>query len=150
MLLGGCAEESRYDAVIDESERAWQQLVRAHGESYWYVETACGAGARETSVVEVRNGDPGTLLSLASESLVQCERGEPFRYGGLEEFPIAELHDRCRELLSRGGIHDVVLEQDEDGVLRTCVATDDDCDDACGYGFHIRERGFGRHEDRDE
>jgi hypothetical protein len=132
--------------MIDESERAWQRLERAHGDTYWYVDTGCGQGVRDTSVVQVTNGDEVTEPSREMEEGVKCERGEPFRYGGFHAESIPDLHDTCRELTSREGIEDVVLERDEDGVLHTCSVREASCYDACGDGFHIIERGFGTRE----
>ena len=57
LWLGACAEPGPHDSVIDQSERAWQRLALAHADTYWYVESACGAGTRETSVVQVSRGD---------------------------------------------------------------------------------------------
>jgi len=98
LVLCACGSESPQQEVIDDSERAWQRLERAHGDTYWYVDTGCGQGIRETSVVQVTDGDEVTVPSQEMEEGVRCEDGEPFRYGHRQR------EDLRRTASSAGGI----------------------------------------------
>lgn len=147
VLLVGCAEDADAPAELaklDQSKLAWQSLEGEHGSTYWYEETACGAGVRDVTLVQVTAGT-ASLISRSSANAQTCEPGAPFRYASFDPTTLPDLIDQCRQHLARRD--ETSVDYDDDGVVASCrVAGEDGCSDACELGFNISRRNFGVYE----
>jgi hypothetical protein len=146
LLLAACGsspqgtEESALVESLDESEALWLKLEANAGDSYWYAESSCGQGLRDTTTVQLRGGI-ATAVTTERADESRCLEDEPYRYEDFTPASIPELYDQCRDLLS--GDYATTVTFDDEGIIESCRAIEVDCNDACDHGFYIGSRGFG-------
>jgi hypothetical protein len=145
LLLAACGSSERTEEAavleaLDKSEAQWLKLEASSGDSYWYVETSCGQGMRDTTTVQVLRGI-ATAVTTERADESRCLQDEPYRYEDFSPTSILELHAECRELISD---YATTVTFDGEGIIESCRAIETDCRDACDHGFHIDRRGFGK------
>jgi hypothetical protein len=133
---------TRAVAAVTSSLERWSELGSSDAGTYWYEEEYCAPNMPKGIVTTVQVGPSGPMqLRTRNIEPQDCE-AHVNRYELLEPSTFEQLYAMCKTLVMREC--DTTFTTDERGVVRSCMwDKDENCNDNCGHGFHLRAWGFG-------
>jgi hypothetical protein len=153
LLLAVACGDDPAASELDQSRDAFEArqadtpryTYRRHFESYvgrfWYRTTI----TVDDGVVIERSYEGGELDEPATDSWTETGDDLGSHSGAHPVATMLELYDECEtEILTRDPeAETIVFELDDDGLLRRCTATPNECEDDCTDGIDIESLEFG-------